>query len=308
LNYTVNTNSSPLLQFSVLMQINATVASSYNGIFGWVVRNASGQELFRISFDDYTKTVSYTLDNGAGPAYVGLYFNNNTIYNLAITMDFSHNTWSASLSGASIASGQPITTTGAALTLGDIDASEVFRVSSSPGTDGMLFDNYSVTASPSPAPKILQGPPNQIVTAGSSAFLGAVAAGASPLSYQWYANNNPIPNATNSSLFLTGLTAGQAGSYSLVVTNPYGTASTTATLAVTNPPPKSLFAAPVSLGGSGALLNLNVAVGNTYRFQASTNLHDWVTLGTFFAMSTNALCFDPAAAAAPCRFYRLVSP
>jgi hypothetical protein len=308
LNYTVNTNSSPLIQFSVMMQISAPVSSSYNSIFGWVVRNASGQELFRVSFDDYTKSVSYTLNNGAGPSYPGLNFNNSTVYTLAITMDYGHNSWSASLNGAPITTGQPITTTGAALTLGDIDASEVFRVASSPGTDGMLFDNYLITAGPSLAPAILQGPQNQTVAAGNSAFLGALASGGPPLSYQWYTGGSPIPNATNSSLFLTGLTAAQAGNYSLLVTNPYGTASTGATLTVTNPPPKSLFAAPVSLGGGGALLSLNVAAGNNYEFQASTNLHDWVTLGSFFAMSTNALCFDSAAATAPCRFYRLVSP
>ena len=308
LNYTVNTNSSPLIQFSVLMQISSPPAITYNGVFGWVVKNASGHELFRISFDDYAKTISYTLDDGAGPVSAGLSFNNNAIYDLAVTMDFSQNTWSASLSGEYIVSGQPITTTGAALTLGDIDASEVFRSPSLPGTDAMLFDNYLVTAGPNPAPAILQGPSNQTVAAGNSAFLGALATGVPPLSYQWYVNDNPISNATNSSLSLEGLSASEAGNYTLMVVNPYGSASTTTTLTVTNPPPTSRFAAPVSLGGSGALLNLNVAAGNNYQFQASTNLRDWVTLGTFFAMSTNALCFDPAASAAPCRFYRLVSP
>ena len=308
LNYTVNTNSSPLIQFSVLMQISAQVENSYNGVFGWVVKNASGQELFRISFDDYTKAVSYTLNNGAGPVSAGLSFNNNAIYNLTITMDFSRNTWDATLTGVYIASDQPITTTGAALTLGDIDASEVFRNAYLPGTDAMLFDNYLVTAGPNPAPIILQGPSDQTVAAGNSAFLGAMAAGVPPLTYQWYVDDNPISNATNSSLFLTGLSASQAGNYSLMVVNPYGSAWAAATLTVTDPPPKSLFSAPVSLSSTGALLNLNGAAGNNYQFQASTNLRDWVTLGTFFAMSTNALCFDPAAAAAPCRFYRLVSP
>ncbi len=308
LNYTLNTNSSPLIQFSVLMQINGGSSSAYNGVFAWVVRNASGRELFRISFDDYARTISYTLDDGAGPVSAGINFNNSAVYSLNITMDFSHNTWNASLSGEYIASGEPITTIGSALTLGDIDASEVFRSMYLPGTDAMLFDNYLVTAGPVLAPSIVQGPSNQTVAAGNSAFLGAMAAGAPPLSYQWYANNNPIANATNAGLYLTGLSAGQAGNYSLMVFNSYGSASTAATLTVTNPPAKSLFAAPISLSAGGALLSLNVATGNNYRFQASTNLHDWITLGSFFAMSTNALCFDPAASNAPCRFYRLVSP
>lgn len=309
LNYAVNTNSAPLIQFSVLMQINAPVLSFNNSIFGWVVRNASGRQLFSISFDDYTKAVSYTLDNSPSPVTTGASFNNSLAYNLVVSMDFSHNTWSATLSGMTLVSSAPITTIGSALTLGDIDAADTIRQPSNPGTDGMLFDNYTVTAGSALAPTILQGPVSQTVAAGNSLFLGALAAGAPLLSYQWYSNNSPVPNATNSSLFLAGVTPAQAGNYALVASNSYGTASAYATLAVTNPPARSLFAKPVSLGTGGALLTLNVAAGNNYRFQMSTNLQTWVTLGSFFAMSTNALCFDSSATnSAPSRFYRLVSP
>jgi hypothetical protein len=308
LNYAVNTNSTPLIQFSVTMQINATVLSVYNSTFAWVVRNASGQELFRISFDDYAKTVSYTLNNGAGPVPTGQGFNNSTPYNLVIAMDFGHNSWSASLGGIAIISGQRITTTGAALTLGDIDAGDVFEVPSLPGTDGMLFDNYAVSAGPSLAPMILQAPASQTVAAGRNAYLGTLVSGASPMWYQWYLNNNPVANATNSGLLLTALTNAQSGSYSVTVSNPYGSALAAATLTVTNPPPKSLFSARMALNSSGASLSLNVAAGNSYRFQSSTNLRVWTTLGSFFAMGTNALCFDPTATNGPCRFYRLVSP
>jgi Immunoglobulin I-set domain len=310
LNYTVNTNSTPLVQFSVLMQINATVSSSYNSIFGWVVRNASGQQLFSLSFDDYTKAINYTLDSGS-PISTGSTFNNSVAYNLVVTMDFSHNNWSASLNGMTVVSSAPITTLGSALTLGDIDASDAIRQTSNPGTDGMLFDNYTVTAGPALAPAILQGPASLTIAAGNNAFLGALVSGAQPLSYQWYTNNNPVPNATNSSLFLSGATSAQSGNYAVVASNSYGTASAYATLTVTNPPARSLFTSRVSLtGGSGALLSLNVAAGNNYRFQMSTNLQTWTTLGSFFAMNTNALCFDPAATSTngPCRFYRLVSP
>jgi hypothetical protein len=308
LNYTVNTSSTPLIQFSVLMQINATTSSSYNSVFGWVVRNASGQQLFSLSFDDYTKAVNYTLDNGVGPVSTGTSFNNSMACNLVVSMDFSHNNWSATLNGITIVSSAPITTIGSALTLGDIDASDAIRQTSNPGTDGMLFDNYTVTAGPTLAPTILQGPASLTVASGNNAFLGALVSGAPPLSFQWYTNNSAIPNATNSSLFLSGVTSAQTGSYALVASNSSGTASAYATLTVTNPPPRSLFATRVSLSGGAALLSLNVAAGNNYRFQMSTNLQNWVTLGSFFAMSTNALCFDPAASNAPCRFYRLVSP
>jgi hypothetical protein len=308
LNYAVNTNTTPLIEFSVMMQISAPALSPYNSDFGWVVRNTTGHQLFSVSFDDYTKAISYVLDNGNGPIYTGLGFNSTTVYNLSINMDFARNLWGASLDGTPLVTGQPITTTGAALTLGDIDASEVFKTPTQPGTDGMVFDNYLVTANPEPAPVIIEGPQNQTLPAGNGAFLGAVVSGAAPMSYQWYCNNNAITNATNSSLFLADLTAGQAGVYALFVTNAYGSASGAAMLSVTNPPPKSLFTAPVSLNGGGALLKLSVAAGNNYQLQASTNLRNWVAIGTFVAMSTNAICFDAAATNAGSRFYRVVSP
>ena len=283
LNYTVNTNNGPIITFSVMMQIDASVLSSYNSIFAWVVRNTAGHECFRLSFDDYTKAINYSLDDGNGPVYTGFSFSDSAAYNLVLTMDYAHNVWSASLNGSTFVFQKPITTSGAAMTLGDIDASESFRVLSQPGSDGMVFDNYSITAGPSPSPVIVQAPQSQTVSAGNNAFLGALAAGAPPLVYQWYFNNNPITNATNASLMLTGLTPAQTGSYVLVAANAYGGVSTSATIAVTSPPAKSAFVGRFSLGTGGALLNLNVAAGNNYRLLVSTNLHTWTTLNSFFA-------------------------
>lgn len=308
-NYSVNTNTSPVIQFSVTMQISAPSPSSQNNsTFGWIVRNASGQELFRIFFDDTSKFITYTLDNGNGPVYTGIGFDNATVYNLIVTMDFAHNQWTATLNGATLAIRQPLTTAGSALTLGDIDAGEVFRSTLQAGTDGMLFDNYLVTAGPPLTPVILEGPLTQTLPAGNSAVLGTVASGAPALSYQWYCNNGVLTNATNASLVLPGVTSSQAGYYSVLVSNAYGVAFSAATLAVTTPPPQSLFAAPVSLGAGGALLTLSVSVGNNYRLEASTNLQDWVTVESFLAMSTNALCFDTGATNGGSRFYRLASP
>jgi hypothetical protein len=54
-----------------------------------------------------------------------------------------------------------------------------------------------------------------------------------PLSWQWLFNGHPIKDATNSSLTLSPVTAGQSGDYAVTVTNLAGTAvSTIATLIV----------------------------------------------------------------------------
>ena len=307
LAYTMDTNNRPAIQFSVKMQI-ADLLNLYSNTFAWSVRNAAGHEFFRVSFDDSTKLVSYSLDNGAGPVATGVSFDNLTGYNFLITMDFARKRWSANLNGTAVVTEQPITTVGAALTLGDIDAVETFKTSSSPGSDGVVFDNFQITSGPSLVPKILSGLQNLTAAGGGSALLGAVVIGSPPLSFQWYFNGAVIPNATNGSLSFQDLTSSQSGVYTLVVTNSYGSASSTATLTVPNVSPAAAFSATSALGQTGTMLTLNVVPNNNYRFQASTNLTTWVTLGSFFADCTNVLCYDPLATNYPQRFYRLVSP
>jgi PKD repeat protein len=224
-------------------------------------------------------------------------------------MDFGRNRWSASLGATSLTREQPITAAGAALTLGDIAATWIFTDPNHPGNDDMVFDNYLVTAGPSLVPRFISGLSNQTVPVGASVFLAAVPSGAAPMSCQWYYNNGQIPNATNGNLTLPNVNPAQAGNYSLIVRNASGSATNSATITVSTPPPVAQFAAPPAvLPGAGAQLNLNLSAGNNYRLLASTNLTDWTTLNSFYAAGGSITCFDPAATNYPCRFYRLVSP
>ena len=87
-------------------------------------------------------------------------------------------------------------------------------------------------------PVILSGPTNLTVAAGSDAAFNVTAAGTSPLSYQWLFNNTALPAQTNTSLVLPAVAPSQAGSYSVVVTNAAGAAtSVAAVLSVLVPPP-----------------------------------------------------------------------
>ena len=74
------------------------------------------------------------------------------------------------------------------------------------------------------------------VAEGAAATLQVTATGTSPLAYQWYFNNSPLPSATDSSLSLTPVDASQAGIYQVLVTNSIGmVASTPAILNVNGP-------------------------------------------------------------------------
>ena len=58
------------------------------------------------------------------------------------------------------------------------------------------------------------------MSAGQTAVFNVAATGNLPLGYQWQFNGTNIPNATNSTLTITNASAGNAGSYSVIVAQP----------------------------------------------------------------------------------------
>jgi len=86
-------------------------------------------------------------------------------------------------------------------------------------------------------PCISLQPISQFVIAGSTATFTVAAGGLSPLSYQWRLGGADIQGATNATFTLTNVQSGNAGVYSVAVSNIYGTVtSANATLTVATPP------------------------------------------------------------------------
>ena len=99
-------------------------------------------------------------------------------------------------------------------------------------------------------PSISTQPAGLTVIPGQSATFTVVADGSKPLYYQWYHNTNTLlAGATSPTLTLTNVQPGDAGSYSVVVSN--ATASVTSTNAIlivnTNPVAPVFILQPVSL-------------------------------------------------------------
>lgn len=103
---------------------------------------------------------------------------------------------------------------------------------------------------PGAAPTISVPPANVFATLGGSATLGVTATGGG-LSYQWRFNDTPIPGATNATLALTNLTAAAGGSYTVKITNPIGTVTSSVAFVSTD----TRLTAPIpsrSVGFGGA--------------------------------------------------------
>jgi hypothetical protein len=87
-------------------------------------------------------------------------------------------------------------------------------------------------------PSIVGGPSDQIITNGATATFNVTAEGTGPLGYQWYFNTaNLLAGETDSTLWLSNVTILQSGTYQVIVTNAYGSiTSSPAQLTVLAPP------------------------------------------------------------------------
>ncbi len=84
------------------------------------------------------------------------------------------------------------------------------------------------------APVIITQPTDQFVTNGGSATLSVAATGTPLLRYQWRRNVVPVPGGTNSTLVLSNITASLAGTYSVIVSNAFGSVTSSNAIVAIN--------------------------------------------------------------------------
>jgi hypothetical protein len=103
------------------------------------------------------------------------------------------------------------------------------------GVGVVVFDGEPPPPTP---PTITQQPVSLTVNVGDDAGFSVLAEGSGPFTYQWHKDGGPITGATERTLSLPNAQLGDAGSYSVVVSNVAGTvASDPATLSVEEEPP-----------------------------------------------------------------------
>lgn len=91
------------------------------------------------------------------------------------------------------------------------------------------------------APAISSSPSSRWADRGGNLTFRVTSTGTTPLKYQWRLNNLAIPNATNSSLTLTGIQTTNAGNYTVIITNGFGGITSSVAVLTVNPPFAPVF-------------------------------------------------------------------
>ncbi|MEK7781390.1 MAG: pectinesterase family protein [Verrucomicrobiota bacterium] len=169
---------------------------------------------------------------------------------------------------------------------------------------------------PQLAPNILSNPANQSVFVGETATFSVNATGVENPTYQWLQNstNAPYATANSATLIITNAQTADAGTYSVIVSNSAGTAtSTTATLTVTALVQPALSNFTV-LGDGNFQFNATGGSGQPYRVWASTNValtpitSTWTLLSSGTFGGSPLIFTDTQATNYPQRFYLLTVP
>jgi len=143
-------------------------------------------------------------------------------------------------------------------------------------------------------PVITVQPASRTNNPGTTATLSVTATGSAPLSYQWSLNGTILAGATDSSLTLANVQITDAGSYSIVVTNAFGSVTSSNALLTVNLPPTVSISSPTngSVMLAPATFTLladaidDLAVAQV-EFWSGTNSLGTVTNAPWYVLQTN---------------------
>lgn len=114
---------------------------------------------------------------------------------------------------------------------GSIDDIRVYNRALSPQEVEALFNTESVLLPPT----ITRQPATQAIVRNSSASLDVAATGIGPIGFQWRFNGKAIPGATNSTYVISNFQPGNAGGYTVVVSNAAGSVTSKEGVLMLNP-------------------------------------------------------------------------
>lgn len=162
-------------------------------------------------------------------------------------------------------------------------------------------------------PIITREPQSQTRIPGTTAQFTAFALGNLPLSYRWrkdgtnLLNTERIFGVTSSTLALTNAQPGDAGNYTVVITNSFGSVTSQVAVLTVSLPPPEIITTNGSFGISNGVFGFNLTglSGQTLVVEGSSNLIDWIGLQTNLLMNDTIYFSDAEATNFSFRFYRV---
>lgn len=115
---------------------------------------------------------------------------------------------------------------------------------------------------------VTRQPTNTVVARGGTAWFYVTATGSDPITYQWYCNDEKLPNQVYSSCRITNVQPEKTGAYYVAITNPSGSlTSGEASLAMTDPPVITRPLQPLTTNeGAAAVFQLGVTGAQPMNF------------------------------------------
>jgi hypothetical protein len=235
--------------------------------------------------------------------------NLDTVFNGSVTIALGDNPAGGTLSGGLLI--QPVVGGVATFSGLQIDRAGRYTLVASSDSPIVPASSESFAASSEGSgntlPPVITNLPADVCTnANATVHFNVGVAGTTPFTYQWVKNGTNvlsdagnITGATTSTLTLTGVVGDDSGTYVVIVSDPSGTVTRTppASLAVLEHPLLSI----AGCDGGSARLTVTWVPGSRVAVLGSTNLVDWVGIGTNTAPCT---VIDTNAGACSHRFYR----
>jgi hypothetical protein len=175
------------------------------------------------------------------------------------------------------------------------------------GGIGSNLLNLTITK-PTP-PLILNNPVSQVVTAYQTATFTILTTGTPPFILQWrkegtnLSNGGRISGAASNVLTVANVQINDAGAYSVLVTNAYGTATSSSAVLTVSVEPLRFVPGSARISDGQFSFVLQSQPGLSVEIQASTNLVDWATVATL-TNSSGTISFTTPTAGFTRRFYR----
>ena len=123
------------------------------------------------------------------------------------------------------------------------------------------------------APSIGTQPSSQTVLQGANASFTVAATGSAPFTYQWKKDGSAVGGATSATYTISSVQGSQAGSYTCVVTNVAGSATSSAAILTVNVPP-TVVTPPANVSanaGSNASFSVTAAGSTPATYQWKKN-------------------------------------